>query len=82
MKKGLARVISLLLVIVLAVGCLAPLTSCKKTDETPSDNGGNNTETPGGNDNPGGGNTTTITRKACEIVSQRAIRKNLLVFSA
>ena len=57
MKTGLARIISLLLVIVLAVGCLAPLTACKGSEETPSgDNSGNgnNGNNPGGsgNNNP------------------------------
>ena len=70
MKKGLARIISLLLVILLAVGCLAPLTSCKKTDETPSDNSGNNTETPGGNDNPGGDNTPTTAEYDVVVTSR------------
>ena len=68
MKKGLARVISLLLVILLAVGCLAPLTSCKKPDEGTPDNSGNSTQTPGGNDNPGGSNTETPTTADYDVV--------------
>ncbi len=56
MKKSLAKIISLLLVIVLAVGCLAPLTACKRTqDDTPA--GGDGGEGGGGNGgNQGGGN--------------------------
>ena len=43
MKTRFARIISLLLVIVLAIGCLAPLTSCSQpNNENPSENGGEN----------------------------------------
>ena len=71
MKTRSARIISLLLVIVLAIGCLAPLTSCNKpNDGTPSENGGENN---GNNNNQGGnGNNNTATSANYEVtVSSR-----------
>ena len=71
MKTRFARIISLLLVIVLAIGCLAPLTSCSQpNNENPSENGGENN---GNNNNQGGnGNTNTGTSATYEVtVSSR-----------
>ncbi len=62
MKKGFARILSLLLVIVLAVGCLAPLTACKNTDDdNPSTDGGtgNNGQNNNNNNNNNTGSTAT-----------------------
>lgn len=72
MKKSFARIISLLLVIVLAVGCLAPLTSCQKPDEGPSggNNGGNGGNS-GGNGGGGGGSNTGATASYEVTVSSR-----------
>lgn len=52
MNKRTLRLLSLLLAIVIAVGCIAPLTACKKNEDTPPvTNGGNE-----GGGNEGGGN--------------------------
>ena len=73
MKTKLTRVLSLLLAIVLVVGCLAPLVACKGNDD-PGGQGGNNGGNGGGNNgggNNGGGNNNTTTSTYTVTVSSR-----------
>ena len=59
MKNSFSRIISLLLVIVIAVGALAPLTSCKHNGDNPSsDVGGGGGNGEGGGEGNGGSAAT------------------------
>lgn len=69
MKNRLTRILSLLLAIVITVGCLAPLVACKPDD------GPGTTDQPGTGDNPGqgGGNNNPTNTTATYTVSVESL---------